>query len=93
MGRGNWGVILSSATGQEWQLFIMSKMDMLSAPFSPTSVLSPANQPITTTASLTLNPVEQYAAFIARKCPNTIDVEGPLVKFKNMNEEVLSGWS
>jgi hypothetical protein len=70
--RENWGAILSSATGQEWQLFIMSKSDMSAAPVWPTTVLTESNEQITTTAALSLNPLELYKRTLSRTCPSFI---------------------
>ncbi len=65
----DWGAILSSATGQEWQLFIMPKNDMNASPLWPTTALTENNQQITTTAAMTTNPVELYRRSISRQCP------------------------
>jgi len=70
--RESWGAILSSATGQEWQLFIMSKSDMSAVPVWPTTVLTENNQQITTTSVLSLNPLELYKRSLSRTCPSFV---------------------
>ena len=68
--RKPWGAILSSATGHEWQLFIMSRREMPAVNVWPTTMLSMHEQQITSTAALSLNPLEIYRRTLSRQCPS-----------------------
>jgi len=86
LGQGQWGAVLNSNTGTEWQLFILAKSDMVSVHYSPAKALSPNKQPISTTAALTINPVELYARLLSRKCPWYIAVdESNTIKLRKEN--------
>jgi hypothetical protein len=77
LGRGQWGAVLSSTNGQEWQLFIMAKADIAAnLAASPVLAFTPGGHPLSTTVAFSLNPVEIYSNYLKKKCPSGITVDG-----------------
>lgn len=68
-GRGPWGVMLTSTlgTGKEWQLFILSKFDMMSV--TPWKVESQGGREMTTTTDFNYNSVQLFSLLLSQKCP------------------------
>lgn len=75
IGAGKWGTFLTSNSGEDWQLYLMSKKDMSAAAVIPAiTVLDEVDQPVSVTSNILTNPVELYAYTIGRKCPNVLRV-------------------
>jgi hypothetical protein len=83
LGRGSWGAVLNSATGQEWQLFIMNKADIAnSLAATPVQAHTPHGHPVSTTVAFSLHPIEIYSHYLAKKCPVSISVQGRRIVLK-----------
>lgn len=79
---GGWGCFLAANANNEWQLFIVSK-EQLEGPEGVSWTASTSyGQPVSSTSSFTLNPVEMYAGYIKRKCPSYLTYDGKNVQLK-----------
>lgn len=75
IGSGKWGTFLTSTSGEDWQLYLMSKRDMSASAVIPAiTILDEVDQPVSVTSNILTNPVELYAYTISRKCPNVLKV-------------------
>ena len=84
LGQGRWGVMLSSNTGVEWQLFILPKSDMSTTSMGPLDVLDHnSKELLCARPTFTENPVEIYANIIARQCSASIKIIGNQIKILN----------
>ena len=68
--RGIWGAVLASATGKEWQLYLMNRPDITNIQSTSWNLLDEKNKPIVVSSAFTYNSLEMYSYFTARKCPN-----------------------
>ena len=80
LGDGRWGVMLSSNSGVEWQLFILSKNDMHMASLGLIDAIDSSRQPVCPRQGLSESPVKAYENIIARKCSNTFTFENAKIK-------------
>jgi hypothetical protein len=75
VGTGRWGVMLSSVSGEEWQLFIASKTDLLlSNLVKPVDVSSPAGEAVCTRGNFMGSAADVYRHLLGRQCPLHIGV-------------------
>jgi hypothetical protein len=80
MSRGNWGAMLTSVNGQEWQLFLLPKSDLVNEFQSIWSVGTTSNTLVTSNSACTYDSLTYYRYSIARKCPSTVAVQSTIVK-------------
>ncbi|KAJ1442358.1 hypothetical protein B484DRAFT_426829 [Ochromonadaceae sp. CCMP2298] len=83
-GSSGWGAVVKATQGEDWQLFLMSKddiLDMLSQ--APLQVLSQGGQSKSLSRTV-LSAVHLYAHTIERKCPDIVHrIDGATVYIKN----------
>lgn len=87
VGRGQWGAVLTSTSGLDWQLFIMPRKD-IDVSFSPGNVYADVDSGSDTSdlskhvktfwGGFTTNPVEIYAMGLLKQCPTFITVNSTL---------------
>lgn len=79
-----WGVVLNSSNGQEWQLFIMSADDVeASMATSPWFAVTPGHLPVSTYFTGAASALNLYRGTITRQCPTHIDLDGGQVLIRN----------
>ena len=75
LGTGNWGVMLSSANGLEWQLFIASKKDIIASHLDKgIDVRTPELQRVCAKAHLAATASMGYQNLLKRQCPMYVTV-------------------
>jgi len=75
VGTGRWGVMLSSTSGVEWQLFIASKTDiLLSNMGKPVDLTTPAGEVVCARGSFMESGAAAYRHLLGRQCPTHIGV-------------------
>ena len=80
VGNGRWGVMLSSNTGVEWQLFILSKNEMRMASFGLIDAIDSSQQPVCVRQGLSESPVKAYENILSRRCSNAFILENAKIK-------------
>ena len=68
-----WGALLTSQSGQDWQLMVVSAMALKESEDQMHSIFTRSFKPICTTAFFVVDPILQYDLYISRACPVTID--------------------
>lgn len=80
-----WGVVLNSANGQEWQLYIMSAADVeASMAATPWHGISQGHQPVSTYFTGAASALHLYRNAIAQKCPTHLDLDSGQVLARNL---------
>ena len=80
-----WGVVLNSANGQEWLLYIMSAADVeASMAATPWYGVSQGHQPLSTYFTGAADALQLYRNAFARQCPTHLDIDSGQVLVRNL---------
>jgi hypothetical protein len=75
-----WGIVLDSLKGREWQLYIMAAADVAASIATiPWLAITTSQQPVSTSYTGTLKPVNLYYNMLARHCPAHLGLDGDQV--------------
>ncbi len=72
LGAGSWGTFMTSATGEDWQLYLMARRDMAASALIPAISVKEegGGLPVSVTANVLTNAVDLYRYTIAMQCPD-----------------------
>jgi hypothetical protein len=80
IGGETWGVVLNSMNGREWQLYIMSAIDVAASMcINPWDAVTPGGQRVSTSYTGAIKPLELYRNVLARSCPIHLNFDGDKV--------------
>jgi hypothetical protein len=75
-----WGIVLDSLNGREWQLYIMAAADVAASIATiPWHAITTSQQPVSTSYTGTLKPLNLYNNMLARHCPAHLGLDGDQV--------------
>ena len=85
IGGDTWGVVLNSLNGREWQLYIMSAVDVAASMcINPWDAVTPGGQPVSISYTGAIKPLDLYRNVLSRSCPLHLNFDGDKVIFNNM---------
>lgn len=80
-----WGIILDSLNGREWQLYIMAAADVAASIATiPYHAITKGQQPVSTSYTGAMKPLNLYHNILARHCPAYLGMEGDQVLISKM---------
>jgi hypothetical protein len=80
IGGETWGVVLNSMNGREWQLYIMSAIDVAASMcINPWDAVTTGGQRVSTSYTGAIKPLDLYRNVLARSCPTHLNFDGDKV--------------
>jgi hypothetical protein len=84
VGLGEWGAVLSKGETNEWQLYIVPKVDLQTV--SPWAMSTSKGQLVTSNNAFSFNSVNVYSQMISEQCPSVVSNVDSAVKLLKFDD-------